>query len=224
MSTINKNLKITQSNYFMGVELDPYEKKYVIDYLSKFIAVLNHAISLTGKIYMVRIDLRIPRYFCCEYIDQSNEVIRKFNRSLKSKLKARDERKRREGNRVYPHNLHYVWVREQAEAEHWHYHAILMLNGYAYNDIGPYDGSYPDCLAYIIQDAWSSALGIFLHETFPLVDFPRDSRFYLNPVESETAAAIKRGSYLFKARTKQHGCGHRLFGTSNINPYGCDDD
>lgn len=38
MSAINKNLKITQSNYFMGIELDPYDKKYVIDYLSKFIA------------------------------------------------------------------------------------------------------------------------------------------------------------------------------------------
>ena len=216
MRTINKNLKITQSNYFMGVALHPYEKEFVIDYLKGFIPVMNYAIHQSGRVYMVRIDLRFPEYFGLEHMGISNWAISDFFEVLREELSIRDTKKRMEGNRIHPHNLHYVWVREQAEAEHWHYHAILMLNGHAYQNLGPYDGRNPDCLAFIIQEAWSIALNIYLHEALALVDFPRGCNFKLNPTDSDRAEAIKRSSYLFKVKTKQHGRGYSLFGTSRI--------
>lgn len=216
MRTINKNLKITNSNYFMGIELHPYEKEYVIDYLQKFIVVMNHAVHQRGRLYMVRIDLRFPEYFCTETMDKSNWAISRLFDALRDKLDARDARMARQGDRVHPHNLHFVWVREQVESEHWHYHAILMLNGHAYRETGPYDGSCTDCLAFLIQDAWSTALRIHLHDAMPMVDFPRGRYCFLDTVHSDRKKAIKLGSYLFKVRSKQHGHGYRLFGTSEI--------
>jgi hypothetical protein len=60
---------------------------------------------------------------------QAIAVISRFTDSLKARITALQARQRREGKRVWPTTLRFVWAREFGEIKgKKHYHAVLLLN------------------------------------------------------------------------------------------------
>jgi hypothetical protein len=55
-------------------------------------------------------------------------VITKFFKSLNAKIVNDKTHKEREGKRVHPCTLRYVWARERATANTDHYHVAIFLN------------------------------------------------------------------------------------------------
>ncbi|EHS5635811.1 TPA: inovirus-type Gp2 protein, partial [Escherichia coli] len=86
-------------------------------------------------------------------------VISRFINALKARIDAYQKRKHREGKRVHPTTLHYVWAREFGECKgKKHYHLMLLVNRDTWCRAGDYRA--PGSLAGMIEQAWCSALGV----------------------------------------------------------------
>lgn len=124
---------------------------------------LNKSLSEYPRTYVRRIDLRIPDEVYEQYRDDST-LIARFMESLKAQIKQTQKRKRREGKRVHPCNVRYVWSREFGEVKgKKHYHIALMLNNDAYYSTGTYcpvGNVYIHNLALMIMEAWVRALNL----------------------------------------------------------------
>ena len=143
--------------------------------------------------------------------------MKRFIASLKSQLKAYDERRMREGIRVHPTKLRYVWVCEQNEAELPHYHLLFVLNKAAYWRLNNLHSS--ESLAGKIQKSWCSALGLDYPEYGVLVHFPENCEYVLTRSDAINRTPVFRNFilrvfYLAKLRTKIRGRGRRCIGYS----------
>ena len=159
-------------------------------------------------------DLRLPDFDACHDCLSRDEIVsynrnrtnlmKRFTESLSAKVKAQGARMRREGKRVHPCTVRYVWVKERDTAINDHYHTVLFFNKDRYHRAGKYssDGS----LASMIIAAWSSALGCSVASIFRLVHFPENSGYYLDENSQEFSQQYSdlfyRISYLAKKRTK----------------------
>ncbi len=143
--------------------------------------------------------------------------MKRFIASLKSQLRAYDERRKRTGARVHPTKLRYLWVCEQNEAELPHYHLLFVLNKAAYWQLNHLNSS--ESLAGKIQKAWCSALGLDYPEYGVLVHFPDNCEYLLRRDDAikrspEYMGFMRRVLYLAKLRTKIRGGGRRCIGYS----------
>ncbi len=69
-------------------------------------------------------------------------VISRFINALKARIDAYQKRKHREGKRVHPTTLHYVWAREFGECKgKKHYHLMLLVNRDTWCRAGDYPGA-----------------------------------------------------------------------------------
>ena len=141
--------------------------------------------------------------------------MKRFIASLKSQLRAYDERRKRTGVRVHPTKLRYLWVCEQDEAELPHYHLLFVLNKAAYWRLNHLHSS--ESLAGKIQKAWCSALGLDYPEYGMLVHFPENCEYVLTRGDAINRTPvfknfILRVFYLAKLRTKIRGGGRRCIG------------
>ncbi|WP_434218423.1 YagK/YfjJ domain-containing protein [Escherichia coli] len=72
----------------------------------------------------MRVDLRFPDVPAAT----DAAVISRFINALKARIDAYQKRKHREGKRVHPTTLHYVWAREFGECKgKKHYHLMLLV-------------------------------------------------------------------------------------------------
>ena len=76
----------------------------------------------------------------------------RFINALKARIDAYQKRKHREGKRVHPTTLHYVWAREFGECKgKKHYHLMLLVNRDTWCRAGDYRA--PGSLAGMIERA-----------------------------------------------------------------------
>ena len=191
--------------------------------ISKLEEVTRNALNDYSSIFAVRVDLRFtePEVGCPDspvcFQNAEGQVMKRFIASLKSQLRAYDERRKRTGVRVHPTKLRYLWVCEQDEAELPHYHLLILLNKAAYWRLNNFHSS--DSLAGKIQKAWCSALGLDYPEYGKLVHFPENCEYVLTRSDAINRTPvfknfILRVFYLAKLRTKIRGGGRRCIGYS----------
>jgi len=195
-----------------------------IKYLERIDDTVKKALHEHPRTFAVRLDLRCPDVDLLDsdcpsvFFDADPSVITRFIESFKSQLKEEQNRKRRAGCRVYPCTVRYIWVREQNNSLHQHYHVVLLLNKDAYAFLGKYK-SDSDTLQLKIRKAWCSALRLDFMEHGRLVHFPVNPIYYLDNnrevgVEHGYWALLYRLAYFAKVDTKLYGRNHRVFGAS----------
>ncbi|WP_193085965.1 YagK/YfjJ domain-containing protein [Halomonas sp. FME65] len=181
----------------------------VKSYLDTTYRVFKNAMQDHGRVLVIRCELYLPRNRPLPDNVHTNEIIRKFVASFKSKVKADMYRK----NSPHKPAVRYVIAREYSRYNRPHYHVALFLNGHAYYTLGTFD--YRNNLFWRIAEAWGSALEISTEEAKARVYYNWGNRgvsFYrLNPEDDymNLPAAFKHTSYLCKAATKRFGSGHR---------------
>ncbi|WP_429218558.1 inovirus Gp2 family protein [Aeromonas veronii] len=192
-----------------GVELlalgrEASQRYGYMDYeiINKLEEVTRNALTDYSSIFAIRVDLRFtePEGGCPDspvcFQNAEGQVMKRFIASLKSQLKAYDERRIRAGIRFHPTKLRYVWVCEQNEAELPHYHLLIVLNKAAYWRLNSFQSS--ESLAGKIQKAWCSALSLDYPEYGKLVHFPENCEYILSrkDVINRTPSFMQGGSTL----------------------------
>lgn len=197
------------------------------NYLSRILRVLNDVVMEYKRVSVMRFDLRFPS----DSGYQDTAVISRFIEALKSRLRADALRKKRDGRRVYPCDLRYVWVKEQNGSTHSHYHVCIFLNRDAYFTLGRFRGDN-EVQGYLSEDnlegqvnmadriksAWQSALGISPDSGSGLVHFPNNAVYHISFHSAEASQqytdVFYRLSYFAKAATKHYGNHSNHFGCS----------
>ena len=186
-------------------------------------STLLSATELNPRLYLLRVDLHSPD-MKSDDITQTpvqfkidHDVIRRTFRSIKSQLKAKEIKKRKEGKRVYPHHLKYIWVREIGKiSQKTHYHLILIFNRDAYFNCGSFSSEINN-LANIISKAWQRALGLKA-ERKTLIHICKNDFYYLDKnhpsFQNEFNAYLKYFDYLAKDYSKPYNDGYRAIGCS----------
>ena len=114
---------------------------------------VRHALNVHPRLTALRVDLRFPDVPAAT----DAAVISRFINALKARIDAYQKRKHREGKRVHPTTLHYVWAREFGECKgKKHYHLMLLVNRDTWCRAGDYRA--PESLAGMLKQAWCSAL------------------------------------------------------------------
>lgn len=193
------------------------------EYMESINEIIKRALNDYSSIFALRIDLRFanPENGCPDspvcFQNAEGQVMKRFIASLQSQLTAYDERRIKDGVRVHPTKLRYLWVCEQNEAELPHYHLIIVLNKAAYWRLNSFQS--PESLAGKIQKAWCSALRLYYPEFGNLVHFPENCEYVITRDDAINRtpifmAFIHRVSYLAKVRTKICMDGRRAIGNS----------
>ncbi|WP_139496848.1 inovirus Gp2 family protein [Escherichia coli] len=171
---------------------------------------VRHALNVHPRLTALRVDLRFPDVPAAT----DAAVISRFINALKARIDAYQKRKHREGKRVHPTTLHYVWAREFGECKgKKHYHLMLLVNRDTWCRAGDYRD--PGSLAGMIEQAWCSALGVDAGCHATLVHFPAWPAVWLaRNDDTGFQQVLERADYLAKEHTKAHCTGERNFGCS----------
>ncbi|EDU57510.1 MULTISPECIES: inovirus Gp2 family protein [Providencia] len=201
------------------------KKEYNPGYQGAITETLDCALQAHPRITVIRVDLHFP--MMDEYGDMPNcfpntegSPITRFMNSLNAKLKHDQHRRARQGIRVYPNRLRYIWVKELVDGYLPHYHCALIFNKDAYYHLGDYDLNIPS-LRTMITTAWYSALQLELDpiiDTGPLVHYPENCRYCLNQealsFSDDYNTVIERLNYLAKEYSKHYSSNYRTIGYS----------
>ncbi|WP_337236679.1 inovirus Gp2 family protein [Proteus faecis] len=179
----------------------------------KIIKTMGSVLEQSSRVFIVRIDLRFPLKVKHK---KDSRVISRFFESLKSKLKAKEKRNKKDKKRIYPNKLKYVWVREVGPVnKHQHYHCVLFFNKDTFFSLGNFENTYN--LYSMINSAWFSAIGIN-KVTSGLVHYVPFEIKYLNKKEPEFKEKkdkwINFLTYLAKDFSKPYKDGYRVVGCS----------
>ncbi|MFA9202576.1 MAG: inovirus Gp2 family protein [Flavobacteriales bacterium] len=226
----NHNLTVYSNEaVWQGHPVLPNQSGFVIEYLTRIQQTLDRALAEYKRLSVMRFDLRFPQNLPC----RDDQAISRFVEALKAKIRADQHRKGTQGKRVYPCNLRYVWVKEQAGSEACHYHVAIVLNHDAYFTLGnytaapctadpdmPVDHRYepPENMAERIISAWAGALGLSIEHTVGQVHFPDNPVYSINrnaeAFPQQYNDVFQRLSYFAKVETKQYGDHSRHFSCS----------
>ncbi len=195
---------------------------HVTSYKNKIVGVINNAVKEHPRTLALRMDLHDPVILdngdtiSC-FANTDSGAISRFTNSLKAKLAADEQRKRKEGKRVHPNTLRYAWVREFTQNGKRHFHVFLFLNKDAYYHLGDFNMD-DDTLRTMITSAWCSALTLTHEEGLHLVQYPANGKYILNRDdilnEIYPGDLLNRIDYLTKVKSKVFGDGDRNFGCS----------
>lgn len=192
-------------------------------YRDRSLEVIYFALNKLKRIAAFRIDLRfaqdmpggdVDSVTCFQRADPS--AITRFIESLKSRLR---EELWREGKVTPVPLFEYIWVREQDNSLHPHYHVILFFNRDYYAFRGDYTDTDANNMATRIQKSWCSALGLEFPIYAQLVHFPAKGVYRFNQRDATTHTqayldCLQAVSYFWKVRSKDIGDGRRNFGCS----------
>ncbi|UJR63157.1 inovirus Gp2 family protein [Dickeya zeae] len=196
---------------------------HVKSYKERIIDVINKSVKEHNRTLAIRVDLHDPVMLdngdtisCIANTDSGS--ISRFTNSLKAKLAADEQRKRKEGKRVHPNTLRYAWVREFTQNGKRHFHVFLFLNKDAYYHLGDFNLD-EDTLRTMITSAWCSALNLTPEEGQHLVQYPANGKYILNRDailnDVYPGDLLNRIDYLTKVKSKIFDDGYRSFGCSN---------
>ena len=204
-----------------------YESEFgshVKSYKERIIEVINRAVKEHNRTLAIRVDLHDPDILdngdtisCIANTDSGS--ISRFTNSLKAKLAADEQRKRKEDKRVHQNTLRYAWVREFTKNGKRHFHVFLFLNKDAYYHLGDYNLEQ-GTLRTMIMIAWSSALNLEPEDGPGLVHFPDNGKYVLNRDDILNGVypsdLLNRIDYLTKTKSKVFGDCERNFGCSRV--------
>lgn len=127
----------------------------IANYLETLYRVMYRAIQSNKKVLAIRIDLRYPEKMNKQPRHDSNIDIVEWLKNLHRELK--------QAGIKHPHNMRYVWCREQYKGDKHHYHVLLLFNGNAYFRISGISSSENGCydednLYHRIVRAWCKAI------------------------------------------------------------------
>ena len=145
---------ITSVNTHCGMQIQVDESKgqgCYTDILRKIHELLAFYTSKHNKALFIRFDVRYPSYY---YGDSSNNTFSDF-------IACFVKFYQRQG-----YDPAYLWVREQSQEKHQHYHCILLLNGDLIQ-------SYYKVLGHA-EAMWNRKLGV---NQAGLIDFCNKSRY-----------------------------------------------
>lgn len=226
---LNQNLFLHAEPTWQGFHVYDQRGPLIQNYLERIQQVIQNAVQEYPRTWVVRCDL----HFLTNGLEPDTAVISRFIESLKSQLAAHEHRKARDGKRVHPCRLRSIWVKEQGESRHPHYHVALFFNRDTYFTLGTFrkpgfnlDPDVPWCIpdpddrnmSDRIRTAWGSALDLGLEWATGLVHFPDNPTYDLDANDpafpNQVADLFKRLSYFAKADTKIFGSGDNHFGCS----------
>lgn len=193
----------------------------------KVISVINRALADHPRTIAIRFDLRFPwdlldsLYYDSptQYFRADREVITRFFKSLKSKINHSLSKRKREGKRVHPTSIRYIWCREIKDSIHCHYHVLILLNKDTFQSPGNYR-LINSGVSGMVYSAWASAIGLSLEDAESLVHFPDNASYTINKnadrhtFEEDYHSLVSRTLYLAKEFSKYTADGGRSFGTS----------
>lgn len=189
-------------------------------YLKRLEEITHYAMDDYARVLAFRVDLLLPADNRHKGHDSS--VITRFIASLKAQTAAYLKRRKKEGKRIYPCKLIYVWVREFGEEKgNKHYHMLLLVNREVFRNTAltmDRSAQYRGLLVGMVARAWAVAL----KRTGDMAD---KAPFHLPGVSYELNrrngtntdfyhSYIYHISYLAKEYTKNHHDGERNFGCS----------
>lgn len=215
MKTINKNLTLLFGAHYKGFPVYQSPDGLIREYLD----ICYDQTMVMGfqcrKALLVRFDAKFPKYFDREHIDTSNGVVSAFTRRLERLLDQRERHKALDGQRVSPHCMRYVWVREQSgDNDCWHYHFILLVNKHTFRSVGITENMAS--LGGILRAAWAHALKVHECDARGLIYIPSNAGYIIDYSIGISAEAFYRISYLCKAKTKVYGLGSHVIGYSRL--------
>lgn len=199
-------------------------------YLVRINDTVMGALAIHPRVLIARIDLRIPnnglnsdnpleRDVPTCYVNTDVDLMKRFIASLNAQINFDQRNKAKQGKRIHPCPLNYVWVRERSTSHNEHYHVVLIVNQDAYYPFGRLH--YEGTLACMVNRAWASALGLTADEIVGLVHIPERPMYTLNRnhpparFQKNVDEVAVRLAYLAKNETKVLGDGLRNFGCSN---------
>ncbi len=208
---------------FNGLEILP---KLTLNeaYLSSIYNLMDRAMAEHTRTTVLRFDLHLPNLYT--YLEEPTQehcsnVITRFIESFKAQVRADIARKEREGKRVHPCTVRYVWAKEMNRAAQPHYHVALILNKDAYFGFGDYR-ELRNNLAGKLYRAWASALMYKNPEdVMSLIHIPSDTPYYhldrnSSDYPQQCNDVFRRLSYLAKYETKQYGSRNKNFSCSRV--------
>ncbi len=200
---------------YQGLPVNLHHGPLIHDYLDSIHQTIMLSLLHSPRTFAFRVDLRLPANFSVT----DTAVISRFFASLKAQLDAADAKNEREGKRVHPHNLRYIWVRERGECGHPHYHVLVLLNKDRYRTLGSFDAEEGNLSARVTK-AWASAVGLPLERADGLVHFPPKPKYILDPSDPGFMDVLKslffRVSYFAKTPTKFFDRAQRSYGASRL--------
>ncbi len=214
----NSNLHLFHGHTYQGLPV-MYEKgPFIEQYLAALKSTIDLALDQYPRILAFRIDLHLPYGTDLPNYCYSNQVMTNFLESFKAKIKHNREMAKKQRNNVHDSRVRYVWAREIGEGGRPHYHVLIILNRDAYYTVGRL-ASDADNMISRMQEAWASALGLFVDRTRALVHICKHAEYRVDrcprPGDAdELPALFERASYLCKAATKSYGYRHHGFGHS----------
>lgn len=218
----NDKLRFYHEDTYQGFNIQqvPQKGPQIENYLASALQTLQHCVNQQPLTFATRIDLRFPGAMPRLPLHDNNEVLTRFFRHLRYELDR--------SNLKYPHNLRYIWAREQDTSDKPHYHLMLLLNKNAIDCIG---NKYADELGrYTRKNLYQRAMRAWLKAMGFEGDDPRWGQLInvsKHPMTKEYwSVALSRhhptamnetmhmASYLCKAYTKPLGQGIKVFDTS----------
>ena len=208
----NSALSIHHGKDFKGYPLLDSTDGFISPYLEKSLKTIKNATGKHPRTWAVRVDLRLPK----EGIF-GTDVISRFTKSLKAKITADYHRKKKYTKRVHSSDLRFIWVKEKASSDQFHYHVLLLFNKDAYSVLGNYAAESGN-MASRIKESWASAIKSSSEVASSLVYFPENHSYYLDRKSSsykeQLGELFRRVSYFAKNKTKVYGNRDRSFGYS----------
>lgn len=212
----NKELKLYYDHYYHGYTVMKHQGPLIEPYLDNLYQTFNKALNQYTKVFVFRVDLRLPNDPIIDY-KSDTKIITRFIESLKAKIKHNRLIAKLHGN-YHDTELRYVWVKEASQDGGVHYHFVSFVNGNAFRAMGDFDSESSNMFNRV-QSAWSSALGIYDFQSSGLVNVSgqwliHSQNYYERYGESN--AVFYAASYLCKAATKNYGDGSKWFGCSRL--------
>lgn len=212
----NINLTLFYEAMYKGFPVNVGNGPLITEYLERLLQTIEKALAQYSRVFVFRVDLRLPARIHFPEGEWLNGVISRFIDSFKKKIEH--NRKLARAERKYAHNtcVRYVWARERGRHGRPHYHVAFLLNYDAFNVLGKFS-SDGNNMAKRVRKAWASALALPVEMVRGLVEFVRGSAHAVYRGDWESAAKFfHRASYLCKAATKRFGDGSHGFGSSRI--------
>ncbi|WP_373190451.1 inovirus-type Gp2 protein [Halomonas sp.] len=206
----NPHLRLWFYLIYHGMQVQTSRGPLIENYLYTLLRVMNQARRANSRTYAIRIDLRFPEAMLVSSLLVSNAAISQFFTNLCWELNLI--------NLKYPHDMRYVWAREQKNSDKPHYHVLLLFNGNALQSLGPLspyadksatEAYAADTLYHRIVRAWEGVVGWPAEQMGGLVNVSRDKltkellTFHFHHDDQTTFEELfYAASYLCKAHTK----------------------
>ena len=218
----NDKLRFYYEDTYQGFNIQQVsqEDPQIENYLASALQTLQYCVSQQPLTFATRIDLRFPDAMPRLPLHDNNEVLTRFFRHLRYELER--------SNLKYPHNLRYLWAREQDTSDKPHYHLMLLLNKSAIDCIGSkspddFGGYTRQNLYHRAMRAWLKAMGFEgddprFGQLINVSKHPVTKEYWSVEVHQYDAMAMDEAlymaSYLCKAYSKPFGQGIKVFDTS----------